>query len=375
MSDFNELPRVALLHGAGYVGGQLIRLLDRHPGVRLTAVTSSTFAGQPVSEAHPALRGTTDRAFSEHADLDAADALVTAAAHGQSARELPPLLADGGFDGAVVDLSADFRHGDPARYETWYDYEHPAPELLDTFAYGLTEVRAPYRDTQRVANPGCFATGLALALWPLARHGPKDAPFAPAVTALTGASGSGARPSSATHFPDRAGNVRAYKVFAHQHQPEVIDVLDRPIELAFTPASGPWSRGIWGTAHLALPDGFSQRDVDGWFADAYGTDDSDAPLVRTSPGALPELHPAARTPFCDVGWMVKGDRLVVGFALDNLLKGAASQAVQNLNLLLGLPETMGLLEDGGGPRTADGSPSKRKRADNPTNAHASNAAA
>ncbi|PSQ81441.1 MAG: N-acetyl-gamma-glutamyl-phosphate reductase, partial [Bacteroidetes bacterium QS_1_65_9] len=167
MNDFKEPPRVALLHGAGYVGGELLRLLDRHPGVRLTAVTSSTFAGQPVWEAHPALRSTTDRPFSEHADLDAADALVTAAGHGQSAHELPALLTDNGngfdgrFDGAVVDLSADFRHDDPASYNTWYDYEHPAPELLDTFAYGLPEVRAPYRDTQRVANPGCFATGLA----------------------------------------------------------------------------------------------------------------------------------------------------------------------------------------------------------------------
>lgn len=337
--------RVTLLHGAGYVGGELLRLLDAHPGIQLAAVTSSTFAGQPVWKAHPSLRGTMDHTFVEKADLEDADALVSAAAHGQSARELPALLGGGsngsGFDGAVVDLSADFRHDDPARYETWYDYRHPAPELLDTFAYGLPEVRAPYPPgTRRVANPGCFATAVSLALWPLAEHWPADVPFRPAVTALTGASGSGAQPSAATHFPDRTGNVRAYKVLAHQHEPEILGVLGRPARLAFTPASGPWSRGIWGAAHLALPEGVSEKSVARWFADAY----DNAPLVRcAAPGTLPELRHAARTPFCDLGWATRERRLVVGFALDNLLKGAASQAVQNLNLLLGLPETMGLL--------------------------------
>ena len=327
---------IALLHGAGYAGGELIRLLLRHPHAALQVVTSRTFAGQPVHAAHPALRGQTDLHFSEAADLEGVDALLVAAEHGQSARTLPALLA-GGFDGAVVDLSADFRFQEAGLYETWFGYEHPAPALLDQFAYGLPEIGAPYPDgTQYVANPGCFATGIALALWPLAAHLPA---LQASVTALTGASGSGATPSAATHFPTRAGNVRAYKVLAHQHGPEVQQVLGPRAQVAFVPASGPWTRGIWGAAHARLPEGTGTDEVAGWFTAAY----DDAPCVRLSPGALPELRAAVGTPFCDLGWMADGRQLVVGFALDNLLKGAASQALQNLNRLLGLPETAGLL--------------------------------
>ena len=327
---------IALLHGAGYVGGELIRLLLRHPHAALQTVTSRTFAGQPVHAAHPALRGQTELHFSEEADLEGADALLVAAEHGQSACTLPALLANG-FDGAVVDLSADFRFRDAGLYETWFGYTHPAPTLLDVFAYGLPEVYAPYpEETKYVANPGCFATGIALALWPLAEHVPA---LQASVTALTGASGSGATPSAATHFPTRDGNVRAYKVLAHQHGPEIQQVLGPRAQVAFAPASGPWTRGIWGTAHARLPEGIGADAVADWFAAAY----DEAPCVRLSPGGLPELRAVVGTPFCDLGWTVDGRQLVVGFALDNLLKGAASQALQNLNRLLGRPETAGLL--------------------------------
>jgi N-acetyl-gamma-glutamyl-phosphate reductase len=159
------------------------------------------------------------------------------------------------------------------------------------------------------------------------------------VTALTGASGSGAKPSSATHFPARDGNVRAYKVLAHQHTPEILQVLGDHVDLAFAPASGPWTRGIWGTAHITLPAPADEDTVANWFESAY----AEAACVRLWPGALPELRYVVNTPFCDIGWTVQGQHLVVGFAIDNLMKGAASQAVQNLNLLLGLPETAGLL--------------------------------
>lgn len=328
--------RVAVLHGAGYAGAALIRLLTAHPFVVLDAVTSRTFAGQPVWTAHPALRGQTDHVFSspDVLPLDALDAVFIAAEHGQGAAAVTGLLA-AGYTGAVIDLSADHRFRDPALYETWFGFTHPAPERLGVFAYGLPEVYAPYT-TKYIANPGCFATGLALALWPLARRLPAlDA----AVTALTGASGSGTRPTDATHYPTRDGNVRAYKVLAHQHLPEVLQTLGPHADVAFVPASGPWTHGIWGTGHATLPDGLTEADVAAWYADAY----ADAPMVRLWPGVLPELRHAAGTPFCDVGWVIRGRRLVVGFALDNLLKGAASQAVQNMNLVLGLPESAGLI--------------------------------
>jgi N-acetyl-gamma-glutamyl-phosphate reductase len=330
--------RIAVLHGAGYVGAELIRLLLAHPHADIAAVTSRTFAGQPVAAAHPALRGVTDLAFVAPDDLDAVgfDAAFVCAEHGQGVAAVTT-LRDNGFDGLIVDLSADHRLKDAAQYPRWYGLDHPAPERLAEAVYGLADVYADaIAGATLVANPGCFATGLNLALWPLVLHlDPLDAH----VTALTGASGSGGRPSATTHFPSRDGNVRAYKVLAHQHLAEVQQLLGPSATVQFVPASGPWTRGIWGTAHVELPSGVTADDVATWFDDAYGT----KPLVRLSPGTLPELLHVVGSPFCDLGWVVQGEHLVVGFALDNLLKGAASQAVQNFNLAHGLPETAGLL--------------------------------
>ncbi len=343
-----DAKRIALLHGAGYAGGELIRLLLSHPDAVLAAVSSRSFAGQAVWSAHPTLRGQTDLVFSDPAavDLSDVDAVLIAAEHGKAVAAVQALLAQG-FEGVVVDLSADFRFRDPALYETWFGYRHPAPDLLEGFVYGLPEVYAPYAAGAKwIANPGCFATGISLALWPLARHVPA---LHASVTALTGASGSGTQPKAATHFPTREGNVRAYKTLAHQHLPEIRQTLGGHAEVAFVPASGPWTRGIWGTAHVTLPAALTEDDVAAWFERAYGN----AACVRCWPGQLPELRYAAYTPYCDVGWVVRGRQLIVGFALDNLLKGAASQAVQNLNLALGLPETAGLLPEMGSRLTLE----------------------
>ncbi len=332
------MKRVAILHGAGYVGGELIRLLASHPEISLHAVTSRAFAGRPVWAAHPQLRGQTDLVFSDEdsAEPVAADAVLIAAEHGKGAEAVLQLL-NNGFEGAIVDLSADFRFKQPALYDKWFHFTHPAPAMLDRFVYGLPEIFAPYAQTVRfVANPGCFATGITLALWPLARNLQH---LHASVTALTGASGSGTRPKEGTHFPTRSGNVRAYKVLEHQHLPEILQTLGVHTEVDFVPVSGPWTRGIWGTAHVQLPEGADSRKVEAWYQQAY----EDAPFVRLWPGALPELRFAVDTPFCDVGWILQERRLIVGFSIDNLLKGAASQAIQNLNLLLGLAETSGLL--------------------------------
>ncbi|CAN5570742.1 N-acetyl-gamma-glutamyl-phosphate reductase [soil metagenome] len=332
-----DLYRAAILHAAGYVGGELIRLLNQHPAVELVAATSRSQAGSPVWLAHPALRGTTDLKFCATEDLDTAaiDAAFICAEHGQGAEAVSD-LRDQGFDGVIVDLSADHRLKDAALYEKWFGFSHPAPDRLDEAVYGLSELNADrLRGAALIANPGCFATGIGLALWPLAQ------PLAASpvhVTALTGASGSGGRPSVTTHFPSRDGNVRAYKVLAHQHLPEVLQALNGALDVRFVPASGPWTRGIWGTAHVGL-DGRGAEDVAGWFERAY----AEKPLIRLWPGELPQLLPVVGTPFCDIGWVVQEGHLVVGFALDNLLKGAASQAVQNLNLSLGLPEALGLI--------------------------------
>ncbi len=332
-----DAARIGLLHGAGYVGGELIRLLVGHPDVTLSAVTSRTFAGEPVSEAHPALRGQVEQSFvaPDAVTLDTLDAVLVAGEHGQSMHLVPELLA-AGFEGPIVDLSADFRFRDAGVYPEWFDVEHPAPELLDEAVYGLPEWGEAIGPSSLVANPGCYATAIALALAPLSAQ---DVPMSAHVTALTGASGSGASPSAATHFPTRDGNVRPYKVLAHQHGPEITQTVGTHVDLHFVPASGPWTRGIWGTAQVDWPESLAVDTVTKWFDEAY----AEAPCVRYSPDALPSLQPVVDTPFCDLGWQMEGTTLVVGFVLDNLLKGAASQAVQNLNRALGLPEARGLL--------------------------------
>ena len=338
MNNMHSETRVAILHGAGFVGGELLRLLLAHPLAEAVAVTSRAFAGRPVAEAHAALRGQTELAFVAPDDLDVSGvgAAFVCAEHGAGSAAVEA-LRDKGFDGLIVDLSADHRLRGAAGYPAWYGFEHPAPERLEDAVYGLADV-FPERvaGARLVANPGCFATGLTLALWPLVGL---LGTFEAHVTALTGASGSGARPSPGTHFPTRDGNVRAYKVLTHQHLGEVGQTLGPGATVRFVPVSGPWTRGIWGTAQVALPAGVTAGAV----AEAYRSAFGDRPLVRLTEGALPELLPTVMTPFCDLGWVARDGHLVVGFALDNLGKGAAAQAVQNLNLALGYPEALGLL--------------------------------
>jgi len=329
---------IALLHGAGYVGGELVKLLLRHPHASLETVTSRTYAGKPLSAAHPALRSQASLDFTapDKLDLSDIDAVLVAAEHGRGMIVVPALRSQG-FTGPIVDLSADFRLSDTNTYADWYEVPHAAQDLLPDAIYGLPELCAPYPpDARLVANPGCYATGLSLALAPIAEQ---QVPVSAHITACTGASGSGASPSAATHFPDRDGNVRAYRVLSHRHTAEVQQTVGTHIDLSFVPVSGPWTRGIWGTVQMTWPNGLTEEDLTEWFTASYGT----SAFVRLSPGALPELRPVVDTPFVDLGWHVSGRRVVVGFALDNLMKGAASQAVQNLNLLLGLPDTTGLL--------------------------------
>lgn len=326
----------ALLHGAGYAGRELIRLLAMHPDVDLMEVTSRSHAGEAYAKAHPGLRGIVDGTFSAEWTARDVDIVFVAAEHGRGGAAVAGILATG-YDGAIIDLSADFRLKDAALYRHIYGVDHPRPDLLDSFTYGLPELEAPYAsNAQYIANPGCFATGITLALHPILQRFPD---LRVAVTALTGASGSGARAKATTHFPDREGNVRAYSVLSHRHMAEVEQSLGTSGTIAFTPVSGPWTRGIWGTASARLPEGISQMNISDLFIEAYG----DSIFVRMAEDELPELLPAANSPFCDIGWIVRGRDLVIGFALDNLLKGAASQAIQNMNLLLRLPEHAGLL--------------------------------
>ncbi len=336
------MKRTAVLHAAGYVGRSLMDVILKHPDLDLVAATSRSFAGQPVAAAHPVLAGRTQLSFSKSlGDPSALDIVFVAAGHGQGAAAVDALRGQG-YDGLIVDMSADFRLSDPETYLSRYGKEHPRPDLLAGAWYGMPEITGPPPSgTTLVANPGCFATAISLALHPFSTDDILSA-CSFAVTAITGASGSGALAKPATHFPDRDGNMRAYKVFSHQHEAE-IDQMAPGVDYAFVPSSGPWTAGIWGTAQAELPSGLEgergQEAVAALFAGLYG----DHALIRLWPNALPELRWSVGSPFTDLGWQISGNRLVVGFAIDNLMKGAATQAIQNANLAFGWDDSRGLI--------------------------------
>lgn len=330
--------KAAVLHAAGYVGRSLIDVILKHPDLELVTATSRSFEGQPIAAAHPTMAGRTDLSFVGTLEEGVQPNVVfVAAGHGQGAAAVSA-LRDGGFDGLVVDMSADFRLPDAQTYVERYGKEHPRPDLLAGAWYGMPEITGPPPEgTTLIANPGCFATAISLALHPFSKDAaPAVGPFS--VTAMTGASGSGALPKPTTHFPDREGNMRAYKVFSHQHEAE-IDRMAPGVAYSFVPVSGPWTAGIWGTAQATLPPGVDAAAITTLFESCYARH----PFLRLWPDALPELRWSVGSPFTDLGWVVQEDRLVVGFGIDNLMKGAASQAIQNANLALGWDITRGLI--------------------------------
>jgi N-acetyl-gamma-glutamyl-phosphate reductase len=333
----------AIIGAAGYTAGELFRLLLQHPHARVTRAVSSSSAGKRVGDVHPNLRGLCDLVLAaELADPSGLDGVFLCLPHGESMGRIPALLA-AHPELRIIDLSADFRLQDASLYPLWYGREHVAPELLESFVYGLPELhRDALRGAARVANPGCFATAITLALLPLARAGHVSEA---AVTAVTGSSGSGARPSQRTHHPTRAATMRAYRVLGHQHTPEILQALgDGTASLPFVPMSGPFVRGIYATCQLPLPAGLDRDGVLELYRGFY----ADAPFVRLL-DAPPELQVVTGSNFCDLHVVAARDRVVALTAIDNLVKGAAGQAVQNLNLAMGWDEDAGLRLPGGYP--------------------------
>jgi N-acetyl-gamma-glutamyl-phosphate/LysW-gamma-L-alpha-aminoadipyl-6-phosphate reductase len=360
--------RAAIVGGTGYGGMELLRYLLDHPEIEVATITSRTETGS-VADVHPHLRGLTDLAFTARRAVDLArehDLLFFAAPHGVAAKEVGAVLeADPRVK--VVDLSGDFRLKDAAAYPEVYGYEHPAPALLSEAAYGLPECggRASVADGRRrlVANPGCHATAAVLALWPLVRGKVwRGAPTTPGsravatVVSVTGSSGSGATPGQGTHHPERFSNFRAYKPLRHQHLPEIRQALvgqgmSERAFVAFVPCSAPFARGIVVTATVdvrgedagAPEAGDFETHVRGAVAAAY----AEEPFVRQVPETA-EARAVAGTNFADVGVAARDDVVCVSVAIDNLGKGMAGTAVQNANLLFGLPETTGLRRAGAG---------------------------
>lgn len=337
---------VAIFGAAGYGGQELLHLLTAHPRFRVATVTSRQAEGRSVEDALPQLEGFYPglRFSSPESDLpDGCAGAFLATPHGVS-QPLFARLRERHPELRVVDLSGDFRLKDRDRFYAVYGAEHKFPADVGDFAYGLTETnRAEIMARRFVANPGCFATGALLALAPLAEHGLLRGDIALAQT--TGSSGSGVALKPTTHHPERAQDMRAYKVLTHQHEPEVDQELRRlgatDFDLGMVPQSGPFARGIFTVAHVRVLE-----DVD--VADLYAERYRDEFFVRLRRGT-PTLRHVARTNFCDLSVHVRGQRAVVLTAIDNLGKGMAGQAVQNMNLLFGVDETAGLRRPGVNP--------------------------
>jgi N-acetyl-gamma-glutamyl-phosphate reductase len=346
--------RAAVIGGSGYGGAELVRRLLVHPDVELVRVASIDLVGEPLSAADLALEGRTELVFEGVPPAEAArgvDVALLALPHRVAATKVPELAAIEGL--RVVDMSGDFRLKDRAAYERHYGAVHPCPELLPRFVYGLPEQhREAIRRARLVASPGCFATTITLALLPLARAGLLEGVVH--VQGITGSSGSGAAPSPGTHHPVRAANLRAYKPLEHQHVPEIEETLAaagaRDLALRFVPVSAPLGRGILATAFVELPEALGQERLELLYREAYAGE----PFVRVPRRRLPEVAAVSGSNFAEVGVVAgpaRGGRRTVTLlgAADNLVKGGAGQAIQNMNLMLGLDEMASLADPGPWP--------------------------
>lgn len=343
--------RAAIVGGTGYGGMELLRLLLCHPQVKVTAITSRTETGA-VGDVHPHLRGFTRLSFTTDRAVDLAaenDVLFFATPHGVSAKESPSVL-DASPSVKIVDLSGDFRLADGALYEQHYGKPHAHPERLGEAVYGAPECgrRADIATARLVANPGCHALATLLALWPLSEAGLIRPDGRVSIASVTGSSGSGASPGKGTHHPERFGNFKAYKPLHHQHVPEITAALAGDVRLDFVPHSGPFSRGIHTTAFVPLRQRAgagesAEAAAIAAFQSAYGRE----PFVRLVPDA-PEVRAVVGSNFADIALVAEDGVAVVMVAIDNLGKGMAGTAVQNMNLLCGLDETAGLRHPGMG---------------------------
>jgi N-acetyl-gamma-glutamyl-phosphate reductase len=336
--------RAVVAGATGYAGAELVRILSGHPGVALTAVTSRQFTGQRFDRVFPAMAGRLDLVCEELGAerlCEKADIVFTALPHKLPMGVVPEILERGR---KVVDLSADFRFKDPAVYESVYQ-PHSAAYLLEEAVYGLSEVHAAaIRNSRLVGNPGCYPTSVLLPLVPLLAGGLLD-PKGLVADSKSGVSGAGRSPSLTVHFCEVNESFKAYKVAAHRHAPEMEVELSRqagaPVALTFVPHLVPMTRGMLTTIYARPSGRLTEATVRECLSDYY----AGRPFVRLRPAGMPPdtLH-VRGTNFCDIGWVFdqRNERLVLMSAIDNLVKGAAGQAVQNMNLMFGLDEGAGL---------------------------------
>jgi N-acetyl-gamma-glutamyl-phosphate reductase len=334
--------RVGILGATGYTGAELIKLLLRHPEVKIEVLASRQEGAIPIGEVHPQLAQRLDLRLENLTATEVSqrcDCVFSCLPHAASAEAVVEVLATGT---RAIDFSADYRLSDVKTYEHWYATTHPDPERLPSVPYGLPEFfEDAIRSAPLVANPGCYPTSAILALGPLLRAGAVS-PTDIIVDSKSGVSGAGRTPKLNTHFPECNENFSAYNVGKHRHTPEIQEVLTvlagTKIDLIFTPHLVPMDRGILTTAYATRMDTRTETDLLELLRETY----RNCPFVRVL-DALPATKNTAHSNFCDLSLRVVGGRVVVLSSIDNLVKGASGAAVQNLNLMFGFPETMALL--------------------------------
>lgn len=332
----------AIIGASGYTGLELVRFLSGHPHITVTAVTSERFSGQPLSQVFPSLERLTSlqlETFDPDRITTKADFFFTAVPHTEAMRIVPQLLEHGK---KVVDLSADFRLSSQKTYEAWYA-PHTAPHLLSTAVYGLPEInRASIRDADLVANPGCYPTSIIIPLMPLLRE---DILCTENIIAdsKSGVSGAGRSLKTTSLFCEASEGCSAYNVLRHRHQPEIEEQLSRiagrSIKITFSPHLIPMNRGMLSTIYVTLKHSLQASHIRDIFETYYRQER----FVRVLPeGVLPHTGRVRGSNFCDIGFCLSGKQLVVISAIDNLVKGASGQAIQNMNIMLGYDENTGL---------------------------------
>ena len=328
--------KVGIINVTGYAGVELARLLAAHPRITLTSVSGRSAAGKKLGEVFPHLA---EIDLTICGELDEVDIAFSALPHKESAAEVIPLLRKGI---RVIDLSADFRLNNPGQYPVWYGFDHPAPELLEKAAFGLTELyRSNVASSQLVANPGCYPTGAVLALAPAIKAGLTTNRFI--IDSKSGVSGAGRSLSLNTHFAEADENVTAYALGGHRHLPEIAQELSKfqtsPAEVTFVPHLVPMTRGILTTAYATLARQIEPDDLRQIYADFYKNE----PFVRVA-ATPPHTKHTWGSNLCLVypSLDTRTGTIIAVSALDNLIKGAAGQAIQNMNVMLGLDERTGL---------------------------------
>jgi N-acetyl-gamma-glutamyl-phosphate reductase len=334
----------SVLGATGYAGAELVRLLAMHENIEIMHITSHSVAGAALESLYPSLRGARLPLLEEYDRAAVAadsDVIFTSLPHGASDKVIPELYASGK---TVIDLSGDYRYDDPAVYEQWYGQPHTSPELLAESVYGLPELHKERIKTARlIGNPGCYTTCSILPLAPLVKDRLID-PATIVIDAKSGATGAGRAPSQGLHFCEVDENIKAYNVARHRHTSEIEQELSLlhggPVVLSFTPHLLPAKRGILATIYCTPVRALAPADVYESLSAFY----ADAPFVEVWADGLPEVKHVNGSNMCRIGFVLdtRVNRLILVSVLDNLIKGAAGQAVQNMNIIFGLEETAGL---------------------------------